>query len=159
MNTVNGLSFYESINKLIVGFLLLSLFVRLDSQYQEISVSLFLIFAYIAGCIYQVIVRTLTKSCLNLKESDLAKEYKKINKKECAIEEVRESYLKAYYKISEAGLLMNIPINEALENFMRNLIPIMASYEIAVLSNFGNYTFLLDNKGANAFPDFVDFPN
>lgn len=34
-------------------------------------------------------------------------------------------YLLAYYKVAKAGLLMNIPVLEALENFMRNLIPIV----------------------------------
>lgn len=78
MSLVNGLGFYESINKLIIGFLLLFLFVKPD--FESSQGVLFLILAYITGCIYQAIIRSMTKSWLNLRECEIAKAYKDIYK-------------------------------------------------------------------------------
>ncbi len=178
MSEITGVGFYESLNKFFVGFLILVLFVGLNS---DLFINpLFLISAYIVGCIYQAIIQVLTESWLSLQKTDIKKVYNEVNenknknKKEplkdqvlafmkdqrrrlclisrlCACNKLKsllciicrrlscnrkrdkfskdkEAYLKAYYKVAKAGLLMNIPVLEALENFMRNLILIMFFY-------------------------------
>lgn len=157
MNGISGLSFYESFNKFITGFLILVLLVGLDSNL--FTKPLFIISAYIVGCIYQAIIQVFTKSCLSLQEDEIKEAHDEVykNKKEscknnifafmkelkCCISRLfksqeegdnpskeKEGYLKAYYKIAKAGLLMNIPVLEALENFMRNLMFILPVYII-----------------------------
>ena len=126
MSEITGVGFYESLNKFFVGFLILVLFVGLNS---DLFINpLFLISAYIVGCIYQAIIQELTRSWLSLREDEIQNAYnaKYITKYEG--ENIKEDYLKAYYKIAKAGLLMNIPVLEALENFMRNLMFILPVY-------------------------------
>ncbi|WP_311418109.1 hypothetical protein [Hoylesella nanceiensis] len=129
MSEITGVGFYESLNKFFVGFLILVLFVGLKSDL--FTEPLFLISAYIVGCIYQAIIQVFTKSCLSLQKTDIEKAYNEVHKNEKDNpSKVKEDYLKAYYKIAKAGLLMNIPVLEALENFMRNLIFIIPFYFI-----------------------------
>ena len=168
MNGISSLNFYESLNKFIVGFLIFVLFVGPDTDL--FTKPLFIISAYIVGCIYQAIIQVFTKSYLSLQKTGIKKarievyESKKESCKKhilafmkeliwplCLIprtctcnklkdkmkgdnsSEEKEPYLKAYYKIAKAGLLMNIPVLEALENFMRNLIPIVFVYLILLI--------------------------
>lgn len=153
MSIVNGLGFYESINKLIIGFLLLFLFVKPD--FESSQGVLFLILAYITGCIYQVIIRSLTKSWLNLRECEIAKAYKQIYEVEYSEKDIKDLYLQSYYEITNAGLLLNIPINEALENFMRNLAPVLALYLVVIVSNCNDLTPFLNNSTTDAIFVFL----
>lgn len=126
MSEITGVGFYESLNKFFVGFLILVLFVGLNS---DLFINpLFLISAYIVGCIYQAIIQVLTKSWLSLREDEIQNAYDAKYIIKYKGENIKEDYLKAYYKIAKAGLLMNIPVLEALENFMRNLIFIIPYY-------------------------------
>lgn len=153
MSIVNGLGFYESINKLIIGFLLLFLFVKPDfASFQGV---LFLILAYITGCIYQAIIRSLTKSWLNLRECEIAKAYKHIYEVEYSEKDIKDLYLQSYYEITNAGLLLNIPINEALENFMRNLTPVLVLYLVVIVSNCNDLTPFLNNSTTDAIFVFL----
>lgn len=182
MSEITGVGFYESLNKFFVGFLILVLFVGLNS---DLFINpLFLISAYIVGCIYQAIIQVFTKSCLSLQEDEIKNARIEVceNEKEsckkhisvfmkdlrcalCCISKLfkshtegnepsegnelskdKEAYLKAYYKIAKAGLLMNIPVLEALENFMRNLMFILpiyiiffVEYEILILFKFTSF--------------------
>ena len=126
MSEITGVGFYESLNKFFVGFLILVLFVGLNS---DLFINpLFLISAYIVGCIYQAIIQVLTKSWLSLREDEIQNAYNAEYIIKYKGENIKEDYLKAYYKVAKAGLLMNIPVLEALENFMRNLMFIIPFY-------------------------------
>lgn len=153
MSIVNGLGFYESINKLIIGFLLLFLFVKPD--FESSQGALFLILAYITGCMYQAIIRTLTKSWLNLRECEIAKAYKDIYKVEYSEKDIKDLYLQSYYEITNAGFLLNIPINEALENFMRNLVLVLALYFGGIVFHCKNLTPFLNNSTTDAILVFL----
>lgn len=169
MNGISSLNFYESLNKFIMGFLIFVLVVGPDPC--SFTKPLFLISAYIVGCIYQAIIQVFTKSCLSLQEDEIKNARIEMceNKKEsckkpisvfmkdlrcalCCISKLfkshmkgnkssegnefskdKEAYLKAYYKVAKVGLLMNIPVLEALENFMRNLMFILPVYIILFL--------------------------
>lgn len=126
MSEITGVGFYESLNKFFVGFLILVLFVGLNS---DLFINpLFLISAYIVGCIYQALVQVCTKSMLSLKKNEIEEVRNKVYKNKYKGTNIKDDYLKAYYKVAKAGLLMNIPVLEALENFMRNLIFIIPFY-------------------------------
>ena len=171
MSEITGVGFYESLNKFFVGFLILVLFVGLNS---DLFINpLFLISAYIVGCIYQAIIQVGTASWLSLREDDIRRAYDEVyGKKENSYREYfclfikklfhpmcllvrsfgcnksnnkkkgsnsskkRNDYLLAYYKVAKAGLLMNIPVLEALENFMRNLILIIPFYFICFVLKY-----------------------
>ena len=126
MSEITGVGFYESLNKFFVGFLILVLFVGLDSDL--FTDPLFLISAYIVGCIYQAIIQELTRSWLSLREDEIQNAYNAEYIIKYKGENIKKDYLKAYYKLAKAGLLMNIPVLEALENFMRNLMFILPVY-------------------------------
>lgn len=126
MSEITGVGFYESLNKFFVGFLILVLFVGLDL---DLFINpLFLISAYIVGCIYQALVQVCTKSMLSLQKNEIEEVRNKVYKNKYKGINIKDDYLKAYYKVAKAGLLMNIPVLEALENFMRNLIFIIPYY-------------------------------
>lgn len=171
MSEITGVGFYESLNKFFVGFLILVLFVGLNS---DLFINpLFLISAYIVGCIYQAIIQVGTASWLSLREDDIRRAYDEVyEKKENSCREYfclfikklfhpmcllvrsfgcnksnnkkkgsnsskkKNDYLLAYYKVAKAGLLMNIPVLEALENFMRNLILIIPFYFICFVLKY-----------------------
>jgi hypothetical protein len=128
MSEITGVGFYESLNKFFVGFLILILFVGLNSGL--FINPLFLISAYIVGCIYQALVQVCTKSMLSLKKNEIEEVRNKVYKNKYKGTNIKDDYLKAYYKVAKAGLLMNIPVLEALENFMRNLIFVIPFYFI-----------------------------
>lgn len=148
MNLVNGIGFYESLNKLIVGFLCLYLIVDMDNTY--ISNPLFYIGSFIIGCIYQALIRLLTMYWLTLNEKELKLAYS-VEEKEMEIpSNIKDAYLTAYYRVAKAGLLMNVPIIEALENFMRNLVLIIFLYHTKVLFDYDLKNELFNNKPISA---------
>ena len=132
MTIISGMSFYDSLNKLVVGILLLFPTVQCCGISEEdYSQTLFYISAFIMGCVYQAGVRGLTPFW-TLSEKELAKACKteeiKRDKK------IKERYYDAYYAIAKEGLLLNIPVLEALENFMRNMPLIILLYLVMTLA-------------------------
>lgn len=170
MNTISGLSFYDSLNKMTIGTLVLLLVKDMPSEDDGISIFLFIVAAFIIGCIFQMVVQFITGNTLLSKgikigfKTFFAHDYSwlhKINdlfnltnnktliKEACNdlygkdyIDEtyknikndnyISEYYL-AYYRVAKNNILMNIPILEALENFMRNLIFFFTLYEMLLL--------------------------
>lgn len=168
MNTISGLSFYDSLNKMTIGILVLLLIDKSseDIKYDIVSMFLFIVVAFIVGCFFQMIVQIITGDAVlkKSKKNRLEKiniDLKKSNNHFCKTQyklikslffslftwtqwtnnpkliqeahndvykysinsfEINRRYFKAYYNVVRNGLLMNIPILEALENFMRNLI-------------------------------------
>ena len=59
----------------------------------------------------------------------------------------KEDYLKAYYKVAKAGILMNIPVLEAIENFIRNVFFLAILYIVALASNCQDIAKLLNGIG------------
>ena len=62
MNTISGLSFYDSLNKMTIGALVLLLIDRSseDIEYGAVSMFLFIVTAFIVGCFFQTIVQIIT---------------------------------------------------------------------------------------------------
>ena len=60
-------------------------------------------------------------------------------------QKIKYEYVRAYYNVAQEGLLMNIPVLEALENFMRNMVLIILFYLIALLAGCANIVDLFPN--------------
>ncbi len=141
MNTITGFTFYDSLNKLTVGTLLLLLPGGMIGEKAETNI-LFFVSAFIIGIFYQTIIKGLTPYLTNnlhmikkahenviLKNKYITKDdYLKASYNE-------DDYLKAYYNVVKNGFLMNIPTLEAHENFLRNIWLICLLYLITVLAD------------------------
>lgn len=179
MNTISGLSFYDSLNKMTIGTLVLLLVKDMPSEDDGKSIFLFIVAAFIIGCIFQMVVQFITGntvlgnriktyfkttwihqcSCLYLisvwlnwtNNSAMIKDaHDRVYKSKEYIQDIDRLYLQAYYRVARNGLLMNIPILEALENFMRNLI-----FYFMLLTIFpnGNILPILSCETISVMPD------
>ena len=141
MNTITGFTFYDSLNKLTVGTLLLLLAGGMIGEKAETNI-LFFVTAFIIGIFYQTFIKDRTRFLTNnlhmikkahenviLKNKYITKDdYLKASYN-------KDDYLKAYYNVVKNGFLMNIPTLEAHENFLRNIWLICLMYLIAVLAD------------------------
>lgn len=122
MNTINGISYYDSLNKLTIGWLILLPFL-LDPE-PALKNPVAYVIAFLVGTLYQCGIQKCTKRLRNnwnmIKTQTQRKNLNGI-----------EDYYRAYYKLAEKGMLMNIPILEAVENFLRNIFFIIMMYIIA----------------------------
>lgn len=220
MNTISAISFYDALNRLTVGVLLLLPFVSLESsELLESSVSLqsseslesletlevsntcdiyksplFYIAAFFIGSLYRDIVREIPnfiKKCciltkcfgklavfiwnISIRSVCIIKNFVDIIGKPiwCCVNDMyliehayrdmmgklnqtpvykkKEDYLLAYYKVVKAGLSMNIPILEALENFFRNMFFILLLYSILLKASCCNVVYLLSIFGSSCW--------
>ena len=141
MNTITGFTFYDSLNKLTVGTLLLLLLGGMIGEKAETNI-LFFVTAFIIGIFYQTFIKDRTRFLTNnlhmikkahenviLKNKYITKDdYLKASYN-------KDDYLKAYYNVVKNGFLMNIPTLEAHENFLRNIWLICLLYLITVLAD------------------------
>ena len=141
MSTITGFTFYDSLNKLTVGTLLLLLAGGMIGEKAETNI-LFFVTAFIIGIFYQTFIKDRTRFLTNnlhmikkahenviLKNKYITKDdYLKASYN-------KDDYLKAYYNVVKNGFLMNIPTLEAHENFLRNIWLICLMYLIAVLAD------------------------
>lgn len=167
MNTITGLSFYDSLNKMTIGILILLLIFPIPNSIE--GKFLYIVAAFIVGSIFQMIVQQITgKSSfwkiikkpfekdkskyrclfnlcawLNLTNNSklIRKAYNDLHKKSYNESDMDMQYYKAYYNVARNGILMNIPILEALENFMRNM---MVYCSLPLLLKIASCTQLLE---------------
>lgn len=131
MNTITGFTFYDSLNKLTVGTLLLLLIGGMIGEKAETNI-LFFVTAFIIGIFYQTIIKCLTPFLTNNLHM-IKKAHENVILKNKYI--TKDDYLEAYYNVVKNGFLMNIPTLEAHENFLRNIWLICLMYLIAVLAD------------------------
>ena len=141
MNTITGFTFYDSLNKLTVGTLLLLLVGGMIGEKAETNI-MFFVTAFIIGIFYQTIIKCLTPFLTNnLHMIKKAHENVILKNKYITKDDYlkapynKDDYLKAYYNVVKNGFLMNIPTLEAHENFLRNIWFICLLYLITVLAD------------------------
>lgn len=141
MNTITGFTFYDSLNKLTVGTLLLLLVGGMIGEKAETNI-LFFVTAFIIGIFYQTIIKDRTRFLTNnlhmIKKAheNVILKNKYIYKDDYLKASYdTDDYLKAYYNVVKNGFLMNIPTLEAHENFLRNIWLICLLYLITVLAD------------------------
>ena len=131
MNTITGFTFYDSLNKLTVGTLLLLLLGGMIGEKAETNI-LFFVTAFIIGIFYQTIIKDRTRFLTNNFHM-IKKAHENVILKNKYI--YKDDYQKAYYNVVKNGFLMNIPTLEAHENFLRNIWLICLLYLITVLAD------------------------
>lgn len=131
MNTITGFTFYDSLNKLTVGTLLLLLVGGMIGEKAETNI-LFFVTAFIIGIFYQTFIKDRTRFLTNNLHM-IKKAHENVILKNNYI--TKDDYLKAYYNVVKNGFLMNIPTLEAHENFLRNIWLICLLYLITVLAD------------------------
>lgn len=131
MNTITGFTFYDSLNKLTVGTLLLLLLGGIIGEKAETNI-LFFVTAFIIGIFYQTFIKNITRFLTNNLPM-IKKAHENVILKNKYI--TKDDYLEAYYNVVKNGFLMNIPTLEAHENFLRNIWLICLMYLIAVLAD------------------------
>lgn len=141
MNTITGFTFYDSLNKLTVGTLLLLLLGGMIGEKAETNI-LFFVSAFIIGIFYQTFIKDRTRFLTNnlhmIKKAheNVILKNKYITKDDYLKASYdTDDYLKAYYNVVKNGFLMNIPTLEAHENFLRNIWLICLMYLISVLAD------------------------
>lgn len=131
MNNFSKLSLYDFLTMLIPGFVILWFldFFGLDAK--NIVNNIFIgILSYLTGLCYHKLVEWIC-DITHIKRNECMQKkawnefYKKIGEKESRKipfpKNIDKYYVAAYYKIAKNGCLMNIPILEAQEAFLRNI--------------------------------------
>lgn len=133
MNTLSGVSFYDSLNKLSIGALILASVYQWPNETQstcivsgmpnEVFWMLFIIASFIVGIIVQTIVELLTDEDRNspLLIREACKEEYDRSLFCLTDKEIKDKYYRAYYNVTRHNLLLNVPALEALERFTRTL--------------------------------------
>ncbi len=132
MNT--SLTFYDFINNVIIGFLLIIACLPMDNISVNISWEFVIIPSYIIGLIYTKI-NEFTLGCLLRNDpiimeecyNNIHEEYNKRNKTE-------EIYYGTYYKGWKKYCERNVEILEAQLAFIRNIWPILVVYFIGIIT-------------------------
>lgn len=144
MNTISGLSFYDSLNKLTVGWLIIiPILADADSAFNNPIAH---VSAFLVGIIYQCVIQRSTNCLRNC--ICLIRKQNKWVKEERRKRITRNQYYEAYYKVAMAGLLMNIPVLEAIENFIRNIFFIAVIYIIALALKYPKFCSILEEIGS-----------
>lgn len=143
MNTISGLSFYDSLNKLTVGWLIL--FPLVIDAVLAFKNPIAHVAAFLVGTIYQCSIQQYTKCLTNC--IYMIRKQNKWVKEEQRKRIAKSRYYEAYYKVAMAGILMNIPVLEATENFIRNFIFIAILYIVGFAAECPNFCSLLYGIG------------
>lgn len=144
MNTISGLSFYDSLNKLTVGWLII--FPFLIDAGLAFNNPIAHVAAFLVGTIYQCSIQQYTK-CLRNRLSMIKKQNKWMTEDERKNMITKCQYYKAYYKVARAGILLNIPVLEAIEDFIRNIFFIAIFYIVGFAAECPNFCSLLYGIG------------
>ena len=138
MNIFSGISFYDSLNKLAIGYLIVWWvpFV-IPSGVPEFPVPLLLIISYCMGCTWQLLVERFTnmfcRNNINDIEKSLRSLYDELNINSNVSNIDQEEYRNRYHTVMTKGYAGNIPTLEALERFCRSMIPLTFFYLIVSL--------------------------
>lgn len=131
MNNFSKLSLYDFLAMLIPGFVILWFFNFFGIE-RTIAINdiLIAILSYITGLCYHKLIEwfvTITPIRRNncMQERAWKQFYKGIGIEKACPKNIDEEFVLSYYRIARAGSLMNIPILEAQETFLRNMIPLI----------------------------------
>lgn len=145
MNTKSGLSFYDSLNKLTVGWLIIMpILADTGSAFNNPIAH---VAAFLVGIIYQCVIQRST-NCLRNCICLIRKQNKWVKEERRRKRITKNQYNEAYYKVAMAGVLTNIPVLEAIENFIRNIFFIAVIYIIALASKCPNFCSIIEGIGS-----------
>jgi len=158
VSTNTSLTFYDFLNKIVIGFLLICLFGGFEISTAKcccqtspnvITIFEFLIASFISGLIFSNLVKYITSSLTNNKVLLQRAKQHVICDTKIEIRQIDDlsmigDYYYYYYKLMKAGMLRNIPILEALESFVRQLYFVNILYVLNALVKYHmvNSTFI-----------------
>lgn len=126
MNTLSGISFYDAINKVSIGAIIL-VAVKPCASFMNDALCgmLFLIASFVVGIIVQTGIESFTSPLRN-NPCMLRKAYKKVHDgADICDKDPQEAYNKAYYNVVRRNVLLNVPTLEAIERFIRSFVIVM----------------------------------
>lgn len=142
----SSMTFYDFIGKFIPGVLICVFidlcrgdFVVLSCNEGTMWYLVLFIVCYIIGLVYDYLIRFISEKLkLNRNTCLLVKTRKAVYKKtgkdgDTSNSDIRQSYDIAYYTCMKSGILGNVPVLEAHENFIKRIYPILLSYLILVI--------------------------
>lgn len=144
MNPLQGITFYDSINRLVIGFLA-SLWIffcpnlfewELDSA---IVAAIYLIACYILGLFFSLLVDRIATvklpCCLGniFYKNDIIRIRRAAARKKVILKSLKgqpaiDAYFERYYAVQRAGLLGNVPAMETISAFLMNLAALCILY-------------------------------
>lgn len=147
MNNFSKLSLYDFLAMLIPGFVILWFFnfFGIDSS-NVVNDFLIAVLCYVTGLFYHKVIEYISHKlhlirnvCLETRAWE--KFHDKINESKDVPEKIDDFYVAAYYKLAKNGCLMNIPVLEAQEAFLRNMIPLLLFLIPYVGCNCSNFEY------------------
>lgn len=136
MNALSSkISFYDFLNILVTGFLLLNLFCDITKSknfdWIYLSISSFLVGLIYHQLLMECIIGKFIRNCKCIRLRTYAEVRNTVGFPPMP-NNGKSAYLRAYYLVAKNNCLMNIPILEAHIAFVRNIWPILLLYLIAL---------------------------
>lgn len=131
MNKFSKLSLYDFLAMLIPGFVILWLLDFCGIKPVNADNGIFLgLLSYLVGLCYHKLVECLCSELHLIRNECMEKcawkeFYKKQKENKEIPEDIDNHFMEVYYKIAKKGCLMNIPVLEAQEVFLRNAVPLI----------------------------------
>lgn len=157
MDSVPGTTFYDGLNKFLIGFLIILPFIDISYTSDRIIViTLIFIASWITGLLLWCVTELLSaivskkvrsrfplnkKSYINTAYHDIGAE---INKPQDDKQFTIIDYYKAYYRIQSKGLLGNIPVLESFSAFFKNLVIVIVWWLILIIFSSSSCRWLCD---------------
>ena len=145
MNNFSKLSLYDFLAMLIPGFIILWFcnFLGIDI-YDGVNEIIIAILSYVTGLCYHKLIEVIV-TIAHLRRSKCMQEkawkqfYNKVGIERDHPENIDREFVLSYYRIAKAGCLMNIPILEAQETFLRNSILLLLFSIPYVVCHYQNH--------------------
>lgn len=131
MNSFSRLSLYDFLAILIPGFVILWFFDHFNLNIAcPVTGILIAVLSYLTGLCYHKLIELLVtitnvRRSKKMQEKAWKKFYNGIGFEKEFPKNIDEAFVQSYYKIAKEGCLMNIPVLEAQETFLRNIIPLL----------------------------------
>ena len=149
MNPLQGITFYDSINRLVIGFLAsLWIFFCPNLFRRELDpaivTAIYLIACYILGLFFSLLVDRIATvklpCCLGhiFYKNDIIRIRRAAARKKVILKSMKgqpaiDAYFERYYAVQRAGLLGNVPAMETISAFLMNLAALCILYMTVVL--------------------------
>lgn len=149
MNPLQGITFYDSINRLVIGFLAsLWIFFCPNIFRRELDPAIvtatYLIACYILGLFFSLLVDRIStvkfSRCLGniFYKNDIIRIRRAAARKKVILtnskdKSATDAYFEKYYAVQRAGLLGNVPAMETISAFLMNLAALCMLYMTGVL--------------------------
>lgn len=129
------MSFYDSLNKYAIGWMLLFLFASNPTDaFNHVPISH--VAAFVVGILFQFLMecffRCLRNNNCMIRKALASQRFKQAFPDDASDEYIKDQYYTAYYALLRYGMLGNVTILEALERFLKSCIIISLLYLVCL---------------------------